>query len=728
MSQRTTLALLVVALALFAFIVLYERKTLTTPELEGRSSRLVERFVRGRVDRITVEGTHGTVELARDPGEDGELGPWRLVAPLRAAADEEAVESFLSTLEWTEPTRTLEGPSGDDLRRFGLDRPRVKVRLRMLGETSLLALGRDDPSGDGVYAQVVGNAEAHVVGKDVLEALDVDVSHFRDKQLYAGSLEGVDRLEVTTAAGTARLARSGETWKLESPQAMLAANDRVSSVLHALDEALATRFVEESPRDLGRFGLATPSARLRFGTASAPTQHAIALGAPCADHPGERFARADDGPVVCVSSEAMAIVSADPAAYRELRLLPLENADVKRLELRDATSELVIESTAEGHRHTARVGGRDVASGATDAAALADFLDALRAARASTVEPMPAAAPAWDGRLRVSRADGSTFDVAFGPIAGDRFVVRRGDEAVLLVFAASDRSLLDPTPLHLRAASLLRAEASRVAEIVVERAGARETIVPGDASGPRVTAPVSLGADGSRFLDTAARLAALEAVRFVAPSALPSHGLGSPRLVATFRLATADDDGHDHGHARPTETHVLRIGAPSEGGSFATLDADPAVFLVAPALVELLSSPFADRDVFSTDAVFVESLTITVEGRTVALRRDGARFVTDAGPADEARTIDLTSSLADLRADEAVAYGSPSAASGLARPRARIVVQRAAEATEPRRYTILVGASEGEGDAAMTYLAREGLPVTYRVSSSRLARILGYRP
>lgn len=728
MNQRTTLGLLVVAVALFAFIVLYERKTLTTPELEGRSSRLVERFVRGRVDRITVEGTHGRIELARDPGADGELGPWRIVAPLHADADEEAVESLLSTLEWTEPTRTLEGPSRDDLRRFGLDRPRVTVRLRMLGETTLLMVGRDDPSGDGVYAQVVGNPEAHVVGKDVLEALDADVSRFRDKQLFAGSLEDVVRLEVRTGAGTARLAKSGETWKLESPEAMLAANDRVAAVLNAVDEALATRFVEESPRDLARYGLSSPSARLRFGTASKPSEHELSLGLPCTDHPGERFARAGNGPVVCVSAEATALLGADPAAYRELRLLPLENADVKRLELRDATRELVIESTDDGLRHRATTSGREIASGETDQGALADFLDALRSARATTVEPVPSAPPAWDGRLRVSRADGSTYEVAFGPIGGDRFVARRGDEAVVLVFAAADRSLLDPTPLHLRSASLLRAEASRVAEIVVDRAGARETIVPGDAAGPRITAPVALAADGARFLDTAARLAALEAVRFVADSAHPSHGLGSPRLVVTFRLATPGDDGHDHGGPHPTEGHVLRLGAASEGGSFATLDSDPAVFLVAPALVELLASPFADRDVFGTDAVFVDSLAITVEGRTVALRRDGTRFVTEAGPADEARTIDLTSALADLRAEEAVAYGSWSAASGLARPRARIVVQRAAEATEPRRYTILVGATEGEGEAATTYLAREGLPVTYRVVASRLARILDYRP
>src|SRR5690606_28332719 len=87
--------------------------------------------------------------------------------------------------------------------------------------------------------------------------------------------------------------------------------------------------------------------------------------------------------------------------------------------------------------------------------------------------------------------------------------------------------------------------------------------------------------------ELAARLASLEAVRFDADSPEPRHGLGEPRAVLEIELSPEGDHGHSHGpeggeHVR----HRLVLGATADDGVFAQLDDDPAVFVVADALLE----------------------------------------------------------------------------------------------------------------------------------------------
>ena len=121
MTRTSTTILGAIALALFAFIVLYERQTMSTAELRGARNQLLERFVRTRVDGVEIERDGEVVASLRREREEGDmLGTWRVVSPFQAAADDDAVSSMLGAVQYAAARSTLEETDAADLERFGI--------------------------------------------------------------------------------------------------------------------------------------------------------------------------------------------------------------------------------------------------------------------------------------------------------------------------------------------------------------------------------------------------------------------------------------------------------------------------------------------------------------------------------------------------------------------------------------------------------------------------------
>ncbi|MBC7173407.1 MAG: hypothetical protein H5U40_13290 [Polyangiaceae bacterium] len=112
----------------------------------------------------------------------------------------------------------------------------------------------------------------------------------------------------------------------------------------------------------------------------------------------------------------------------------------------------------------------------------------------------------------------------------------------------------------------------------------------------------------------------------------------------------------------------------------------------------------------------------------ISLRREGDRFVTDQGPADDERTRGLIERLSSILATTVVGYGPPPNHSGLASPRARVVISRADGAPAPREITLLIGSARGEAAERKVFVKRDDLDVTFEVPAMLVDAILGYRP
>lgn len=732
MNRKTTAALAIVAIALFAWITMFERHTLSSGEVEGRRARLVERFVRARVDRLELEREdHATVVLSYTRPDDGTVGDWRMLEPLETAADEDAVGALLGLLEWSDARRTLENVSAEDRERFGLDQPRITARLVMDGETLELEVGADEASGGGVYVTVDGGQTVAIAGRDVFEGLDHDAGHFRSKRLLERGVLTADRVTLTSSEGERILTKDGERWMVGG---RLASQGAVDEILQTLTDLEAERFVEAATDTPTLDARASRPAGADEANAEEGTERVdvhLEVFGECPGHTSERVARmsvngagsgaSGAGATVCVLASSLEPLQRDAEALQEMRPITLSDLELESLSLSRDGSTLDVSRDDDGGWQYRWGGAISGVTGAVDEQALSDWLRDLRRARATSIRAQgPSALAAYGlsppvATLVIEATGERREELQVGALTTEGLFVRRGDEPAVLVLPASAAELLTPSPARLRPRQLTDAEEPDVKALSIQR-GATTERFERDAADWRIVAPLEAPADRSAVREALRKLASLRALRFAADAPSPEHGLDSPRFVIRMRIEREGSEARDV---------TLRIGSDTEDGAFARLEGEPGIFVVSPALVDSLQGPLVSRDLLATPSYELEGITIETDARTLALRQDGGRFVTDDGPADEERTSDLTQAISRFRARDATAYGPPAPADGLTPPRARIRVQRAEGADPPVSYEILVGAPDGEG---MVHVRRADLAVGLRVEEAVIDAVLAYEP
>jgi hypothetical protein len=570
MSPRVTLVLAVVALALGAFIVFYERHTVGTSEIARREGRLLEIFDRSRVRRVELEYEGRSIVLSRGEGEDAEL---RLETPIQTHADDDAVEALLGALDWAVPYRTIDGASAEDRARFGLDEPFASVTITVGDKPIRLVVGKEAPGAEGRYAAGARADRVFVVSADVVEALSHGVDHFRGKRLFPEGFVRVARVEREGEGGAFVLVDDGGSLRLDAPMSMSANLSRVDALLRGMEALSATRFIGEGEVDAS---LLEPQ-RIRLEAQADGARHELRVFGACPDAPGMALARVEGGPVVCIEEASLDPLAIPAEDLRDMRLASARDFDVERLELSFGDRRIEI-SLLDDAKFELFERGESVARGEADESAFTDWLRAMRRTIARDAQPL---AERDRARYGLERPRGVLRAVERGPLkrttvlhigsstVTSLYARREGDD-VLLEFPEDAVELLRPAAYRVRGRELLDAELHQVQSIHLTAAGDER-----------------LEVDPAKRTELAARLASLEAVRYDADAAEPRHGFANPRAQIEFELSPDHHHGHAHGPDQDEKArHRLILGGDAEDGVFARLDEDGAVFVVAHALLE----------------------------------------------------------------------------------------------------------------------------------------------
>lgn len=738
-----------VALSLFGYIVLVERHQLTDIELEGRGARLIERFSQRRVQEISLERGGERIQLValeREGDDEAEQErTWELREPLVARADTAAVAALLGALEWAQPRRTIEGATADDLREYGLAEPAVKVTLLIAGETMSLSIGNTDATEAGRYAVLDDPSVVYVIGDDVFEALDHDATHFRNRELFPDAMLDMNTITLRRADSVTRLERDAEqadeTWYLREPVAMMASAQRVRDIKRTIASLEATRFIE-GDQALGE-------TFVRFESRAKPSDDAefvpvvLVVGAACGDHAGERYARAgEEGPLTCVSESDLAALLRPASDMRELRPITLPDTDIEAIDLTVGNDRLHIEDDEGEWTYRLTRGSAAPIEGEVDPDAFSEWLTAIRSLETIDAEVVDAAELARRG-LSAPRATltmkgrGSAPDHTL--VMGGRDLrgvfLRRDEELVTLVVPAEVEQQLSVSIVHFLPRRLLRERAEGLTQLVTTGETAQTLERDGDGDF-ELSAPIAAPADGAAARDIARRLATLEAARFVAEAAAPEHGLSPPRMTARFRfegplagdaeVSEEEDDGHGHGHdhgdepegpSAPPREHRLVIGAATEGGAFAQLDARAEVFVLPTPVLELLEQALVSTDLLRTGRSELTGVRIEREGTTVDITHDGAFFVSDGERIADDHLEPLLMAIERMRGESA-RYGAAFD------PALSVTVSREDDAAEPRRYTLRIGPA----GATHTPVQRSDLAATFSVPNDQVAPLRDFTP
>ena len=126
MKSKTTLILLVITAAVFAYMFFYERKAPTTEEAKRQAQNVVN-FSREKIDGIVIQNGDDKIDLRRRDKK------WRLETPIKDQADSSLIENLLLDLEsWqkdaTIPAKELEADKSK-LNEYGLSKPKLRLKL-----------------------------------------------------------------------------------------------------------------------------------------------------------------------------------------------------------------------------------------------------------------------------------------------------------------------------------------------------------------------------------------------------------------------------------------------------------------------------------------------------------------------------------------------------------------------------------------------------------------------
>jgi len=725
---RNTIILGVIAAGLLAFILLHERDMLSSQDLDQRKNRVLPSFVRDRVTRIELlrDGQSVTLERAPDPLQEGVMGPWRETAPMQVAADQEAVDILVGELEWLQPRRVFEDLRAEDQARFGFDKARIEVRYTVGKQRHSLLLGGEETTGLGLYARSDDEDVAYVVGKDLFEALDHDGGHFHTKELHKGVFVfAATAIVITAPDGPARAElRDGTWWAGSSPKSILSTT-AVEEVVKGLDQLRAKRFVAAKITGPDSYGLANPEFALTVERKPLPDSPpdlskpvTLRVGAVCGEHAEEFYIQVEQGPIMCAASEDLSKLRKSMDDLIERSPVPVDPSRLTEVVFENASQTITLTHVEERWRLRQARSGKPPAERDADREAVNEWLNSLRALQfVGRGEPGVALSgePLATLEFKTSASkEAAAFGVRVTLAPDGKVHVLRDGETTTLLFDAAAQALLTPMAARFRSLEMVGASDASLTAVTVLRGTSHER-VERVAGSWRLTQPIQADADPVVMSEVSHVFSGLSAVRFVADSPGPEHGLGNPQAQVVFTIGETE--------------RALLLGSATDGGIFAQLKGESAVFIVPTRVLETAAQGFLAKTSLAIPSATIQSVRFEQADGVREVRRVGQRFESE-GVSDEVVAAQIER-LARLRVESFVHFGPAVAAEQLERPRLSISVTPSQQSQSPQRdepVKLVFGAQTGSEAAPQVYVRHSGFDATFTVPAAELERLKAWAP
>lgn len=302
MNWRTTLVLVVIALCLLGFTLLFERKTPSTTERERKQKLVMPGFEdeRGKVAKILIERPRRIVKETEKRKNGPDTGSrqrivlkkageehWDIIEPVRYPADRWRCNGLISDLERLEKEPV--GATGE-LAKAAAEGQSLNPADYMLDADNRIRLvyfkeeGEGDNKKETQVAEIFLSAEKAPGSEFVYAALPARIEkeiYLVRQSFHSDATNALDDFRNTSVflklnfsdVQSALLSRPQEPgvlafekrnfkWLLRQPLRDRGRTGTVEEALRGVVNLYADRFVEDEPKDLARYGLDNPRYRL----------------------------------------------------------------------------------------------------------------------------------------------------------------------------------------------------------------------------------------------------------------------------------------------------------------------------------------------------------------------------------------------------------------------------------------------------------------------------------
>ncbi len=592
MKPRTTLSLVALGGAFFAYIWLVESKQKTTRELADSQAKVLEADETS-ITSVSIKNGELLIELSKT--ESG----WRMIQPLQDRADEGTISQLLSTatnLRHDSKIDVSSKQSDERLKEFGVDESDLHLTLKTAEKKAFeLILGKDSAIEGKLYARVQGRNDVYVVRNALRNLLTKKAEEFRDKRLSDTPPALITKVQVKTAEGEFELERKSNHWDFIRPLRARAADQKVNDILAAVLSARVSQFLDETPTP--EQALTEPRATVTMSVEGQKDPITLQLGAtPSGEEKKDKsFAKLSSRTAVTVlpNSATDPLVKARPNDLRDRKLIRVPSDIVDRITVEPhGGKKMVMARKGEGWI----LKGNDAETPINEALPTR-VLAGLQTAEATNfvadIAPNLAQYSLAEPRLRVTLSSYSSENtpeskagekvlatLLFGPIEGDSAYCKLEEEPFIVAAPKSLVAEIPTDPVCLQPLEVLNLKTDAVVSITARKGADTITIEKQADSWKRNGGEGSINQDAVQNI--LRLVAGLRTTKWIGSTDPSAHGLERPEFEITFESKKNGEAG----------LLKIAVGSAYEGENYfhATASNKPGAFSLNKADKDILFS------------------------------------------------------------------------------------------------------------------------------------------
>jgi hypothetical protein len=581
MNSKHTLIWFVAAVALFAFIFIYQFfQRPATPA----SSDLLPGLHPSAVTSVQVF-PNDAPEISVEHTNDA----WLMTQPVAYPGQKAAIETLVDALKkLTIAMRVASGGKADS--EYGFKTPET-ITIQSGDDRREILVGNKTAPGDQVFVRVVGSDGIFVTDAGWLKFIPQSATDWRDTAL-AGDEGNDDSLILTNGAKIIELHSNptNHLWQMTHPLAARANGDYILKAMQQLQAARVSQFVSDNPNaDLTAYGLQPADLDLWLGHGS-NYANAIHFGKNATNDPAQVFARREHwNSVVTTPKQPLSSWYGTVNDFRDPYLVEL-TAPVAEIEMIGPdTNHFSLQRLDD---NTWKIPGEKFPVDANSVQYLIQILASLRVSQfvKDVVTPADLAANGlakpWRQIILRSTVGDSNAVIAhllFGNLDTNQIIVQRADENFIYAITLGDyKKLPEFGAWQFRDRTIWNFSETNVAQVTVQQNGKTWQLIH---LGPNQW---SLGAGSQGFITTAGVEETVHDLgHLYAYYEWMSRGISKPLdygfKPGNLSLTVTLKDG---------QSQTVDFGLPTGNTAVAavTLDGERWAFLFPPDIYQLVSS------------------------------------------------------------------------------------------------------------------------------------------
>lgn len=579
MRARTTLLLLILAVALGVWIKYFESTKPNTAETKRQAGNVLA-LDREKLEGIVIQNGDEKIELHRQNGK------WRLTAPVQDQADPAAVDNLISDLETWQKFAIIPGkgdPKVDkaSLAEFGVVQPKLRLKLLTPDGPPEIRFGKEAALEGQMYVRLGDAKDVFIAGQTVRNDISKKPDDFRDRKLTGLTTAQVTRAVLKSPAGEIELAKKSEHWELMKPLQARGDDQKIGDLLAQVTNARIEEFVGDGSGDLHTYGLAEPRGSITIYGTDDKQGETLQIGAAPEKKTDQVYAHfLPRNGIYALPKKTGEILAVRPNDLRDRHLVRLDGDNLDRMHIQGAGSpEIVL--ARKGEVWTIASKNNDPANG-EEVRRLINTLNGQQVTRfvADTASELPKygldhpslqltfSSFASENTAESAAGEHPFLTLSFGKTEGDDAYARVGEEPFIVAVHRQLLTQIWSDPSQWQELAIFKFKPNEIQHFarVTDREESFERTSPQTWNAAQGDAAV----DNTNVQSLLNTLASLRAVRW-AGATTPAQGFEQAQLVLTF--ATTPD---------PKTLYKLTIGGRTDNAMwFAKVDGRDGTFVIS---------------------------------------------------------------------------------------------------------------------------------------------------